>query len=55
MRRDIHKSRTEDAGYRRDPERNTSPHLVIISVVVVPLREPSRYSLAELYGFNFFN
>lgn len=23
--RDIHESRTEDAGYRRDPERNTSP------------------------------
>lgn len=23
--RDIHGSRTEDAGYRRDPERNTSP------------------------------
>jgi hypothetical protein len=29
MRRDIHESRTEDAGYRKDPERNTSPHLVI--------------------------
>lgn len=47
--------RTEDAGYRRDPERNTSPHLVIMSVVVVPLRGPSRYSLVELYRFKFLN
>lgn len=40
MRRDIRESRTEDAGYRRDPERNTSPHLVIMSEVVVPFRGP---------------
>ena len=51
MRRYIHESRTEDAGYRRDPERNTSPHLAVISVVVVPLRVSSMTALQN-YGFN---
>jgi hypothetical protein len=40
--RDIHESRTEDAGYRRDPERNTSPLWAILSVVVDPIRAPSQ-------------
>lgn len=54
MRRDIHESRTEDAGYRKDPERNTSPHLVISREWLFRSESPSSPAENKQYDLIFF-